>query len=303
MVNVSTAFRNAVANGNPQRIVFQFTNGTIISNEDVSVDSGVDFHESFCSETDLTIGLTPSAEMSFVLLNDDAHWNSFTFGTFKAYIGVRLSVSSNGSAKVKRPAITISGTTMTVSGNGVSETYELCKMGTFIAPRPAVVQKKMIDIFANDQMKLFDPDMPSDSALGVTYPISAGNLLKKLCNYVGITCTSYSFLNNGLQLSARPDKFDSSTMREVVSWIAEAAGSIARFNRDGQLELVWFNTVSRTYDEGNYTMMEPAWYAVPKVDKLVIRNDDSTAEDAVGSGSNAYTIQSNPFLRVDDSEE
>lgn len=302
MVSVSQAFKTAVANGNPQRIVFQFDSGTIISNEDVDVESGVDFHETFCSETDLTIGLCPSSELSFNLLNDDGHWTNFLFGAFRAYIGVRLSVTANSSASVKRPTISISGTSMTVNGNGKLETYELCPLGKFIAPRPAVVQKVMIDVQANDQMCLFDADMPSDSALGgITYPVRADTLLRKICAYVGVTCESYSFLNNSLTISARPDTFDSCSMRDVVSLIAEAAGSTARFNRSGNLELVWFNTTSQTYDEGNYTSIEPTWYAVPKVNKLTIRNDDSTAESIIGSGSNAYMIQNNPFLRVDDS--
>ena len=294
----SNTFRTAVANGNKQRMVFQFTSGTIISNEDIDIESGVDFHETFCSETDLTIGLCPSSEISFVLLNDDGHWSSFTFGTFYAYIGVLISSTANGSSAVRRPSISISGTSMTVSGNGVSETYELCKLGTFIAPRPAVVHKKRIDVQANDQMTLFYDDFPSD----ITFPKTAGQLLQALCTKVGVSATTYTFLNSTLSLATKPDTYETCTMREVLGHIAEVAGAIARFNRDGNLELAWFNTVQRTFNEGNYTGFEPSWYTVPLVNKLTVRNDNSNAESTVGSGSNAYLIQNNPFLRVDDSQ-
>lgn len=302
MVTVSAAFMAGLADpaNHPQRIVFEFeADGAIISNEDIDVDSGVDFHETFCSETDLTIGLTPSSELSFVLFNDDRLWNEYEFGTFTAYIGVRLSWQKNNSEPVRRPEITISGTSMTVSGNGILETYELMSLGKFIAPRPSIVMKDQIDIRANDQMTLFDEDMPSDTDLGVTYPITAGQLLQKLCDYVDVDPVTTTFTNSTLSLSKRPDSFDDSTMREVLGWIAEAACANARFNRSGLLELAWFNdvTASKEYDESNYTAFEPTWFESPRVSKIHIRNEDSTAEAIIGTGDVCYMIQNNPFLR------
>lgn len=295
-VNVSEDFKRGMADpSTPQRIVFQFAN-TIISNEDVDVEGGVDFHEVFCSETNLTIGLTPSSEISFGLLNDDGHWNDFTFGAFNAYIGVRLTVTENDSAEVQRPAITISGTTMTVNGNGYLETYELCKLGRFIAPRPAVVQKMLIDVQANDQMTLFDKDMPSAMALGITFPVTALTLLQKLCTNVGVTLASTNFINKNLTLAAWPEKFETCSMREVVGWIAEIACANARFNRDGELEMAWFNTLNREFDEGNYTLFESSWFEAPTVDNLHVRNGDSTAETVEGTGTAPYMISDNPFL-------
>ena len=303
MVTVSNAFLAALADpdAHPQRMVFKFDNGTIISNEDIDVTGGVDFHEVFCSETDLTIGLTPSSEISFGLFNNDGHWTSFTFGTFNAYIGVMLSETSNGSAAVQRPSITISGRNMTVSGNGKSQTFELCPLGRFIAPRPAVVQKVLIDVTANDQMTLFDENLPSAATLGITYPVTAGAMLRALCRHVGVSASTYTFLNSTLTM-AEPET-ETYTMREVLGWIAEAACANARFNREGVLELAWFNTTAKSFNEGNYATFEPSWYQAPKVQRLHVRNADSTEEAVVGSGANAYMIQNNPFLRQDDTEE
>lgn len=305
MMNVSAAFRQGLQYHGPnaQRILFRFTNGTMISNEDIDIDSGVDFDEIFCSETDLTIGLTPSSEISFGLMNKDGHWTNFTFGTFDAYCGVLISETANGSATARRPALTLSGNILSVNGNGYLRQYELCKWGRFIAPRPAVVRKKMFDVSANDQMTLFDKDMPTKEQLGITYPITAGNMLRALCGYVGVSAVSYSFINSDLELEKEPSSFSTSTMREVVGWIAEAAGSIARFNRDGALELAWFNTTGKSYSETDYTEFEPCWYANPAITKLHIRNEDSTEELTIGSGSSGYIIQNNPFLRQDDSED
>ena len=302
MVTVSNAFMAALADpvAHPQRMVFKFDNGTIISNEDIDVEGGVDFHEVFCSETDLTIGLTPSSEISFGLFNIDGHWTNFTFGAFNAYIGVMLSETSNSSAAAQRPSISISGRNMTVNGNGKRQTFELCPLGRFIAPRPAVVQKVLIDVTANDQMTLFDENLPSAATLGITYPVSAGDMLRALCNYVGVSASTYTFLNSTLTM-AEPET-ETYTMRDVLGWIAEAACANARFNREGVLELAWFNTTSKSFHEGNYATFEPSWYQAPKEQKLHVRNADSTAESVIGSGENAYMIQNNPFLRQDDTE-
>ena len=303
MYQVSAAFKAAVAAGNPQRIVFVFDNGTIISNEDVNVEDGVRFHDSFCSETDLTIGLTQSGEVSFGLLNDDGYYDNFTFGAFRAYIGVQLTKVSDSSAAVKRPAISLSGTSMTVTGNGATETYELCPMGKYIAPRPSIVRKVLIDVQANDQMTLFDVDMPSSTELNITYPITAGQLLRALCEQAGVAATSYTFLNSDLTLASEPSSFETSTMREVLGWIAEAAGANARFNRQGLLEMAWLTPQSAVFDEHNYTEYEPSWYTVPVIDRLHIRNQDSTAETIIGSGDNGMIIQNNPFLRQEDAAQ
>lgn len=303
MYQVSAAFKAAVAASKPQRIVFAFDSGTIISNEDVNVEDGVRFRDSFCSETDLTIGLTQSGEVSFGLLNDDGYYDDFTFGAFRAYIGVQLTKVSDSSPAAVRPLITINGTSMTVTGNGKTETYELCPMGKYIAPRPSIVRKVLIDVQANDQMTLFDVDMPSATELNITYPITAGELLRALCEQAGVSAVSYTFMNSTLSLASEPSSFETSTMREVLGWIAEAAGANARFNRLGQLELAWLTPQTAVFDEHDYTEYEPSWYICPKVDRLHIRNQDSTAETIIGSGDNGMIIQNNPFLRQEDTSQ
>ena len=301
MVNVSSACKQAIAAGAFQRIALVFSN-RIISNEDIDVEGGVDLREVFCGETELTIGLCPASEISFAVFNDDGRFSNFEFGTFDAYIGVLLSYTQNSSAATRHPVITVDREhlTMTASGNGRLENYELCPLGRFIAPRPAVVRKALIDVVAYDQMKLFDEDMPSSTDLAVSYPLTAAGLLAAMCSYVGVQAESYSFLNADATLSSEPKSFEYSTMREVLGWIAQTAGANARFNRMGKLEMAWLNTVTEVFDEHNYVEFEPYRYSVPLVDRLHVRNEDSTADTIVGSGDNTYLIQNNPFLRQED---
>lgn len=296
MYTVSQTLATALANKTPQRVLLEFigANNTVtdtFSNEDIVVSTGVELTEMFNSETDLTIGLCPSAEIRFDMLNDEGQLDEFEFGKFRAWLGARIdSGTPAGTAKTK-----------TFTEGGISRTYEFTPLGTFIADRPAVVKKKILTITANDQMQLFDKDMPSATALDVTYPITLENLFKKLCAYVGVSYKSSTFPNNKLHVNSQPEDFDSATMREVLGWIAEAAGSIARFDRDGKLEMAWFNEVDAVFDEHNYTEFTPAWYATKAIDSLHIRNSNSQADTTRGSGTNNYLIQDNPFLLRPDS--
>lgn len=289
MYQISQTLRTAIAAGNPQRVLIEFTHkpdGTayspsvVFSNEDIVISSGLQLTAEFNSATDLQIGLCPSAEIQFSMWNTESQLVNFEFGKFAAYLGAKITSGTPASgAKTK---------TFT---DGL---YEFAPLGTFIAHRPDIVVKKIIDVDANDQMTLFDVDMPT---LSITYPITISGLATALCNQVGVTLKSATFLNSTLTVSAQPEQFENATMREVIGWIAEAAGSIARFDRNGQLEFAWFQTVNQIYDEHNYKEFTPSWYETQAIDGLHIRNADSTAEYTYGTGSNAYMIQDNPFLR------
>lgn len=299
MYQISQTLRTAIAAGNPQRVLIEFTNkpdGTayspsvVFSNEDIVVSNGLQLTEEFNPETDLTIGSCPSAEIQFTMLNDTGQLLDFEFGKFIAYLGARIDSGT--------PAQTAKTKTFTESGETV--TYEFCPLGTFIARRPDVVKKLMIDVDANDQMTLFDADMPT--ALQ-TYTGTLSGMATALCNQVGVTLKTGTFLNSTMAVALTAEQVENTTMREVLGWIAEAACSNARFNRDGQLEFVWFNQVNSIFDEHNYTDFTPTWYQTKAIDGLHIRNADSTAEYTYGTGGNAYMIQNNPFLRQPDEEE
>lgn len=287
MYTFSATLQAALDARAPQRALLVFTDGTEFSNEDIVMSSGIEVNTEFNSETDLTIGLCPSAEIRFSLMNDSDQLTNFEFGEFTAYLGARIDTGTPASGAVTR----------TYTENGVSRLYEFAPLGVFIAQRPNVVKTVMIDVDANDRMSLFDVDMPTKTALNLTYPTTIGTIAQRLCTYAGITLKTTTFLNSTLAVSKEPKTMNSYTMREVIGLIAEAACSIARFDRNGQLEFVWFNTVNKTYDEHDYAEFTQYWYETKAIDGLHIRNADSTTEYVVGTGNNAYMIQDNPFLR------
>lgn len=286
MYQISAALQQAIAAGNKQRVLLEFGSRSF-SNEGVSVSSGLSLREAFCDETDIAIGQCLSAELEVTLLNDQYQLQNFEFGTFTAWLGAAVTG-------------VVTGKTKTFVENGKSVTYAFAPLGTFIATKPDVLTQKKITLTANDQMILFDKDMPDATTLGIEYPTTVGVIFQKLCNYVGVQAASYTFLNSDADVVEEPEQFSTSTMREVLGWIAEAACSNARFNRDGKLAFTWFNATGRTYTAHDTAEFTPTWYTVAPINGLHIRNQNSSAEIVLGQNSNNYMIQDNPFLRKPD---
>lgn len=176
---------------------------------------------------------------------------------------------------------------------GYVDTYEFVPLGIFDAKRPNVTDDIQIDLTCNDRMRRFDGDM---SELNITYPITLKNLLTAICQSEGITLETSSFLNMNVSVEKAPEQFENCSKRDVIGWIAEAAGCNAKISRDGGLKFVWLTNTSLRFDESGYTECRPYCFQTPKVDKLSVRDLSSSTEQESGSGSNAYLIQDNPFL-------
>lgn len=177
---------------------------------------------------------------------------------------------------------------------GRADTYEFAPLGTFIAPKPSVLRKFVIEMEAEDKMQLFDSDL---SDVDFTYPLTMTQAYYTLCQSVGVERIAQNIPNGDLTLTSKPDLFDGATKRDVLGWIAEASATYARFNREGKLELTRFNETGVEYDEHDYVSATPSAYSVKPYGKLHIRNADSNIEQVVGEGENEYLIQDNPFLK------
>lgn len=198
---------------------------------------------------------------------------------------------------------TMLGNNLKVWKGEIMKEYEFVPLGYFFAEKPNVGNIKELDFDCEDRMRLTEVDMPSDEELQRSgqfiYPLSFAGILNVICRYLHVLPPLTSFINSTATISERPEEFDVSTIRDVIGWIAEAAGANARFNREGNLELVWFDfsTSTRTINESGYTEYNPYWYKVNKINRLHNRTSADVAEKTIGSGTNGYLIQDNPLLR------
>lgn len=184
-----------------------------------------------------------------------------------------------------------------VWGETTKKTYEFVPLGKFIADRPDVPEVNEIEFLCNDRMMKFEKDMPSDSELGITYPVTIGDLFTAMCEYLDVPYVTGSFINSVATVSKRPEEFDTATMRDVLKWIAEAAGGNAKFDRDGNLGIEWIRQTQQSYGPDMYMKFLPHWYETATVAKLENRASDGSYDKVSGYGDETYLIQDNPLLR------
>lgn len=176
-------------------------------------------------------------------------------------------------------------------------TYEFVPLGIFNAERPNVPTVNEIHFTCYDLMQRFEKDMPDKTELGVTYPITISNLYKKLCQYLDVSYASETFINSTATITKEPEEFKNATMRDVLQWIAEAAGSVARFNRDGVLVMDWIHDTDILINETGYKDYNPYWYATKQIQRLYNRASDGSFEATAGQDGESYLIQDNPLLQ------
>lgn len=305
MQSISETLRAALEAGNPQRclIVFEDDEGTVteeFSNEEIVSDRGIHITGPFNSEKELTLGLCPTSQITFTLLNDEHQLVDFEFGTFRVYLGARIDEGTPGQGAVTR----------TYTEGGQECLYEFSPLGVFIVDRPDIVATNVIDVRASDRMTLFDKEIDSSERTTLTSATTLYGLLTALCGLVGVTLATQStdLLNADLTISLSANTLSGRTYRDVLRWIAEAAGSIGVFNRDGELEVRWFfypeteqEEEDSSYDENNYSAFSNSWYETDAIDGLKVRNNNGTNEATIlptgaESTENPYVISGNPLL-------
>lgn len=175
------------------------------------------------------------------------------------------------------------------------ERFEYVPLGKFIPDQPKKRRVAKIDFNATDKMVLFDKDATTFLS-SLTYPITIGEILSKLCEYVGVGLATRSFINSTRTLEKALFDGEEVTCREIVGWIAEAAGSYARMTRDGELELAWFGVESINIPMTQYFNIDVAEYEVKPIDKLQIMGSSADIGVIIGGGENGYQILDNPYM-------
>ena len=178
--------------------------------------------------------------------------------------------------------------------------YEYVPMGVFIADMPERRRSAVVNLTAQDRMKLFDRDA-SDWWNSLTFPLTVKQIFTQMCNYLGVPlATTGDFINSSIRFATSPLVADALTFRDVLKWIAGGAGGYARFTRDGALELAWFNTQDIDIPANQYFPdYEIAEYNVPKITGLQILNASDDLGVLIGNRDNVYQMFDNPVFYGD----
>lgn len=194
--------------------------------------------------------------------------------------------------------------TLRVSKGTTERIYEFVPLGRFNAERPNVPSVIEIDFHCYDLMQRFEKDMRNAADLasthpGFAYPCTIGTLFEAICDNARLPYRTSTFINSTAVVHAEPEDFTKATMRDVLGWIAEAAASNARIDRDGYVILDWVHSTNQTLDENNYIEFNPYWYETTGISQLHNRSSNGDYDYVRGLEGNAegYLIQDNPLLK------
>lgn len=171
----------------------------------------------------------------------------------------------------------------TVDGNVTGHQYELCSLGYFYPSTTHTTNEEIISISGYDRMTLFDQDA-TDFLTNRDTTHMLSTVFSDLCAYVGVTGSIIGAINSVFVPTIGVDT--SLSLRQVLGYLAEAMGCIAKFKPDGTLGLYWTTTNNTDID---YNFQRTVYnYSVAVIDKVQF------GSVSYGSGSNIY-YQDNNF--------
>lgn len=267
------------------------TNGTLLVGASGDTDSngrigqdGITITEIFNKDTNLSIGGAASYHISMTLLNKDGALNDFGFGRCKIYLDV---------------------------WDGTNEEWLPCPLGVFNIDIPVKRKVQLVSCSGYDQMQALD--LIADNWWnGLDWYNSNGlTILQVLQNMASVLSlslsanTSSNLLNSSIVFNALPFTSTEMTYRDILNIIAEATGTIARFDRNGALDLRWFDvaevygdTVSISADAASTPCLaiDVAEYKVAAIDAVHAKSSENDVGVIVGDGNNELVIINNPLL-------
>lgn len=258
-----------------QDIKITFADNTVLGKADVAITGdGVKITDILNGDTDYTFGKAVCKQVEMTLFNVDNKFNNFDFTQeFTLQIGVKVGAA-----------------------------FQYVTVGVFKGERPDKVRGKLIDFTAYDRMQKFEVSA-SDFIESMKFPVTLGAVFSSLCAAVGVEPITTTFTNSTKNFTFNPFSTSDYTAREVLAWIAEAAGCYARVNADGKVELSTFTTNSYKILKTDRFEMSESEFETPVIGKLECYTSYGDQLVTAGTGTNTYVISDNPFLYIENDTE
>lgn len=270
-----TSLLEAIRAHTEQDIKITFADNTVLGKADVAITGdGVKITDILNGDTDYTFGKAVCKQVEMTLFNVDNKFNNFDFTQeFTLQIGVKVGAA-----------------------------FQYVTVGVFKGERPDKVRGKLIDFTAYDRMQKFEVSA-SDFIENMTFPVTLGAVFSSLCAAVGVEPITTTFTNSTKNFTFNPFSTSDYTAREVLAWIAEAAGCYARVNADGKVELNTFTTNSYKILKTDRFEMSESEFETPVIGKLECYTSYGDQLVTAGTGTNTYVISDNPFLYIENDTE
>lgn len=255
MKNVSNEFKNIIKSGGP---FYAYASITLKNGKKLTLDSDNDFFISGNGYTEdggdgFPLGSALSKSVTLVIDNIDERFSKYDFYYAQISLFTEADIESRSYdawRDVKGEEI------LDVNGNTIMLTksrIERLNEGTFTALEPTAVGDT-IEIVGYDAMYKADVDFTSK----LSYPTTAGQLLREACSECGIMLGSPKFKNDDFVIEQAPGKV---TCREVIGYIAMlAVGNAVIQNGTLVIKSYDFSAISKITNRDD--LVEDAGYSI-----------------------------------------
>lgn len=124
-------------------------------------------------------------------------------------------------------------------------------LGLFIAQEP-VRSGHIVTVTAYDRLILLDRDV-TGLLQTLQFPVGMGELARRTCEFCGLTLKSEDFPNSEFPVPCPTG--DGITGRQLLSWIAQAAGCFCRATARGLVELSWYEETDLELGPEQYSVL------------------------------------------------
>lgn len=255
MKNVSNEFKNIIKSGGP---FYAYASITLKNGKKLTLDSDNDFFISGNGYTEdggdgFPLGSALSKSVTLVIDNIDERFSKYDFYYAQISLFTEADIESRSYdawRDVKGEEI------LDVNGNTIMLTksrIERLNEGTFTVLEPTAVGDT-IELVGYDSMYKADADFTSK----LSYPTTAGQLLREACSTCNIMLGSPKFNNDDFVIEQAPDKV---TCREVIGYIAMLAVGNAVI-QDGTLVIKSYDFSAISKIASRADLVEDAGYSI-----------------------------------------
>ncbi len=209
MINVSNEFKNLMNERTDfmEKAEVTLSDGTVLNFDENDFTLSNNYYAEGAEANSIPLGVAICRTIQIELMNDDDHLKSYDF--FGAKIRLYLTFE-------------------------LSSTTEMVEIGKFTVITPETYGETVI-LTASDDMYRADKAYSTK----LTFPQSAGAVLRDICSTCDISLRSSDFLNNDFVIQSQPSP--QLTYRQVIGYIAMIAVGNARIDRQGYLNILTYS--------------------------------------------------------------
>ncbi len=285
MYPVSTDYKNKIKENNRLfecKIQIEHSQGTLYLDDKDLVAGSLTYTEASQTGEEFTVGGTVASDISFTILNKP-EYHDITFMGATVFVNVGLQVQEGTDAHFLQPS-------QPSKMKGFEEKWEYVPLGRFniddVNRQRNTIQLKAID-------NMINLDKPYNLSK-LSYPATLYQIYINICNIADVSVGTTSFPNMNYLVKTRPD--NDLTLRDVLGYVAELAGCFAKCNRNGAIELKWYELTGLQLGPENRFDFKPSDDVIQI--KGIMATVDGTTYLA-GSEDYAIDLTENPLLQGD----